>query len=165
MPERSCGSCTLCCKLFPIPELNKPAGKWCQHIAQGRGCGIHASRPGVCRDFDCQWINNHALGPEWKPEVSRFVLSIYPGANSLNVTVDPGVPNAWRREPYLSQFRRWAGAALAQGDQVLVFLGSKVTAILPDREIDLGEILPNDQIVSLKGPAGYDVRVKRDVTP
>lgn len=163
--ERSCGSCTLCCKLFPIPELNKPAGKWCQHIAQGRGCGIHLTRPNVCREFDCQWINNRELGPEWKPEISKFVLSIYPGANSLNITVDPGVPNAWRQEPYISSFRRWAGAALAQGDQVLVFLGSKVTAILPDREVELGEIRPNDRIISLKSAGGYDIRVERDVAP
>jgi hypothetical protein len=159
--DRSCGSCTLCCKLFPVPELNKPSGRWCQHIAQGRGCGIHETRPTVCRSFWCQWIENDDLGPEWKPEVSKFVLSIYPGSNSLAVTVDPANPRSWAREPYLSELRRFAAAALAQGDQVIVFKGDVGIAILPDREVELGPILPGDKLVTLKRGAAYDVEVRR----
>jgi hypothetical protein len=158
---RSCGSCTLCCKLFPVPDLAKPAGKWCQHIAQGRGCGMHEARPQVCRSFWCQWIENPDLGPEWKPEISKFVLSIYPGTNSLAVTVDPGVPGAWRREPYLSGLRQFAAVALAQGDQVIVFTGDRGTAVLPDGEAELGRILPGDRIVTLKNGAQYGVEVQR----
>lgn len=161
-PTRSCGSCTLCCKLFPVPELNKPSGRWCQHIAQGKGCGIHATRPQVCRAFFCQWIYNEELGPEWKPETSRFVLSIYPGSNSLVVTADPGNPRAWAREPYISGLRRFAAAALAQGDSVLVFNGDRGSAILPDREVELGVIRPGDRIVTVRGPKGFDVVVRRD---
>jgi len=161
-PTRSCGTCTLCCKIFSVPDLGKPAGKWCKHIVQGKGCGIHETRPQVCRAFFCQWIYNADLGPEWKPEVSRFVLSIYPGTNSLTVSADPGFPNAWREEKYLRQFRLWAAAALEQGDQVLVFSGARITAILPDREVDLGEIRPGDRIVSLKNGRGqFDVRLDR----
>ena len=158
---RTCGTCTLCCKLFPVPPLQKAAGQWCPHVVQGRGCGIHATRPDLCRAFDCQWIENPDLGPEWKPEISKFVLSIYPGTNSLAVTVDPGFPANWRQPAYLPSLRRWAGAALAQGNQVLVFTGRKVTAILPDREQDLGEIGPGDAIVSLKNARGYAVEVRR----
>ena len=158
---RSCGSCTLCCKLFPVPELSKPAGVWCQHIAQGRGCGIHLSRPNVCRAFECQWIENEDLGPEWKPEVSKFVLSIYPGSNSLVVTVDVANPRSWAREPYLSQLRRFAAAALAQGDQVIVFKGNHGTAILPDREVELGVIVPGDRLVTLRRGMDYNVEVRR----
>lgn len=160
-PTRSCGSCTLCCKLFPVPELEKPAGRWCRHIVQGKGCGIHATRPEVCRAFFCQWIHNEELGPEWKPETCRFVLSIYPGSNSLAVTADPGQPRAWAREPYLGQLRRWAAAALAQGDGVLVFMGDRGVAILPDGEAELGSIRPGDRIVTLRGPRGFEVRVER----
>lgn len=160
--EKTCGTCTLCCKIFPVPELGKPAGKWCRHIVQGKGCGIHETRPQVCRAFFCQWIYSADLGPEWKPEVSRFVMSVYPGTNSLNLSTDPGYPNAWREEKYLTRLRIWAKAALEQGDQVLVFNGPRVTAILPDREVDLGEILPGDRIVSLKNGRGqFDVRLDR----
>jgi hypothetical protein len=158
---RSCGSCTLCCKLFPVPELEKPAGRWCQNIAQGRGCGIHQTRPPVCRAFWCQWIENTDLGPEWKPEVSKLVLSIYPGTNSLAVTVDPAQPASWRKEPYLSGLRRFAAGALAQGDQVLVFTGSRVTAVLPDGESELGLIQPGDRIVTLRAGHAFRVEVQR----
>lgn len=161
MTAKTCGTCTLCCKLFPVPPLAKPAGKWCPHVVQGRGCGIHETRPQLCRAFDCQWLENSDLGPEWKPEISKFVLSIYPGTNSLAVTVDPGFPGNWRQEPYLRNLRRWAEAALSQGDQVIVFTGGKATAILPDREQELGEIGPGDAILSLKGPRGYAVEVRR----
>jgi hypothetical protein len=159
--NRSCGSCTLCCKLFPVPELGKPSGRWCQHIAQGRGCGIHETRPPVCRAFWCQWIENDELGPEWKPEISKFVLSIYPGSNSLAVTIDPASPANWRKEPYLSGLRRFAAAALAQGDQVIVFRGDIGTAVLPDGEMELGRIAPGDRIVTLKRGAEYGVEVRR----
>jgi hypothetical protein len=161
MTDRACGSCTLCCKLFPVPELEKPAGRWCRHIAQGRGCGIHETRPPVCRAFWCQWIENPDLGPEWKPEVSKFVLSIYPGTASLAVTVDPGSPPTWRQEPYIGSLRRWAAAALAEGNQVIVFRHDVGTAILPDRDIELGRIMPGDRIVTLKGATGYHVEVRR----
>jgi hypothetical protein len=158
---RSCGSCTLCCKLFPVPELTKPSGRWCQHIAQGKGCGIHETRPKVCRSFWCQWIENPDLGPEWKPEISKFVLSIYPGSNSLAVTVDPATPTTWRQEPYLSGLRRFAAAALQQGDHVIVFKGDHCTAVLPHGEIELGRILPSDRIVTLKRGNDYSVEVRR----
>jgi hypothetical protein len=161
MTDRTCGTCTLCCKLFPVPPLEKPAGQWCQHCKPGRGCGIHETRPQLCRDFDCQWLQNTDLGPEWKPEIAKFVLSIYPGTNSLAVTVDPGFPGQWRQEPYLGNLRRWAEAALAQGDQVIVFTGARATAILPDREVELGAIGPGDRIVSLKRAAGYAVELRR----
>ena len=40
-PGRECGACTLCCKVFDVPVLEKPAGQWCKHCLPGRGCGIH----------------------------------------------------------------------------------------------------------------------------
>ena len=160
-PDKNCGSCTLCCKLFPVPELGKPSGKWCRHIVQGRGCGIHGTRPPVCRAFNCQWLYNPDIGPEWKPETCKFVLSIYPDSNSLVVTGDPGFPRNWAREPFFSELKRWAVAALEQGDCIIAFQGNVASAILPDGEKPLGKILPGDRIVSLKSAAGYNVVVRR----
>ena len=39
---RHCGGCTLCCKLIPVEELNKPAGARCKHVRTGKGCSIYA---------------------------------------------------------------------------------------------------------------------------
>lgn len=160
-PARGCGSCTLCCKLFPVPDLDKPAGRWCAHVAQGAGCGIHATRPQVCRAFFCQWIYNEDLGPEWKPETARFVLSIYPGSNALAVTVDPAQPAAWKRAPYHDEIRRWARAALEQKTQVVVFVGTRATVVLPEEDVELGPLGPGDAISVGRVGARWEARVKR----
>ncbi len=162
---RSCGTCTLCCKLFPVPELGKAAGRWCPHVIQGRGCAIHDHRPPVCRAFNCQWLYNADLGPEWKPERAKFVLSIYPGSQSLAVTVDPGEPLAWTREPYYRNLKRWAAAALEEGEQVVVFNGNAATILLPHADIALGPLKPGDTIVVRRkaGPLGpvFDAVTRR----
>ena len=38
VPGRECGSCSLCCKVYNVPEIEKPAGKWCRHCTPGKGC-------------------------------------------------------------------------------------------------------------------------------
>jgi hypothetical protein len=87
------------------------------------------------------------LGPEWKPVRAKFVLSIYPGSQSLAVTVDPGEPLAWTKEPYYYRIKRWATAAAERGEQVVVFNGQAATIVLPERDIALGVLEPGDSIV------------------
>lgn len=69
-----CGTCTLCCEgqirtvlqdnevEHPLYEAVKDGSTWiipkdenkrCIHLGSN-GCNIHASRPGVCRSFDCR---------------------------------------------------------------------------------------------------------------
>ncbi len=64
--RRSCGTCTLCCKLplidwvsdSPVgrPPLKKARNTWCEYCAPGRGCTIHAQRPISCASFQCLWL-------------------------------------------------------------------------------------------------------------
>ena len=56
VPGRSCGTCTLCCKLLQVPEVEKPLGEWCRHCDKGVGCTIYAERPQRCRDFFCGYL-------------------------------------------------------------------------------------------------------------
>jgi hypothetical protein len=43
MHARSCGTCSLCCKLPYVAELNKPINTWCPHARPGHGgCSIYA---------------------------------------------------------------------------------------------------------------------------
>jgi len=105
---RSCGACSLCCRLLEIssehaPEIAKPAGAWCRHCVKP-GCGIYASRPSLCRDFECHWLSNPRLGDEWYPPTSGMVLTF--ADSTLNVVVDPDRPDAWLAEPYNSQIAR-----------------------------------------------------------
>jgi hypothetical protein len=98
---RSCGPCTLCCKLPAIndPDLVKPAGKWCGHCKPGSGCKIHDTRPQSCRDFQCAWTQIRSAGdtlPEhWRPDkIKAYLISTVDGQN-LHVVVDPARPDAW----------------------------------------------------------------------
>ncbi|HUZ74544.1 MAG TPA: YkgJ family cysteine cluster protein [Stellaceae bacterium] len=78
---RSCGSCSLCCKVFSIddPPVVKPAGRWCGHCRPGHGgCGIYAARPMTCRTFRCQWLKEDAMPDALRPDRCGFVLVIPP---------------------------------------------------------------------------------------
>jgi len=147
-PGRECGSCTLCCKVYDVPALEKLAGTWCRHCLPGRGCGIHATRPEHCRSFHCLWMTQGWLGPEWKPDRSKIVLSIDPVTRFLFAQVDPGAAGAWRREPFYGQLRAWAAAALRESRHVVVFVNKSATVVLPDRDVPVGILAPGDRLVA-----------------
>lgn len=147
-PGRSCGTCTLCCKVYDVPAVDSVAGQWCRHTVSGRGCGIHATRPDHCRAFHCFWMTESWLGPEWKPDRAKMVLTLDPLTRNMNVQVDPGQANAWRREPYYGQLRRWAVASAPKGRHVLVHVNRTTTMVLPDRDVPLGVVAPDERIVT-----------------
>lgn len=144
--ERRCGDCGLCCKLLAVDEIGKPAHRWCDHFVPGDGCGIYEARPQACSTFQCVWLRQTDLGAEWKPNRAHFVMYLDTRQKQLVVNVDPGHANAWRTEPYLSEFRRWARRGLEEGPQLVVKIRRRIIAILPDREIDFGELADNERI-------------------
>jgi uncharacterized protein len=99
--ERPCSECRLCCKLFPVPLLQKPAGAWCRHSCAA-GCAIHSDnaakeansaegdspvladpragtvpsrQPEVCRQYDCYWRDHDELPEQWRPDRIRVVVT------------------------------------------------------------------------------------------
>lgn len=154
---RSCGTCSLCCKLPPIEKhqvttghwFEKKAGKWCEFCKPGTGgCKIYDSRPEVCSKYLCMWLTNSELGPEWYPQKSKIVLSPEHEGNRLTIYVDPAVPNRWREEPYYSQIKHWGRTGFEQQFQVLIYIGYRVIAVLPNKEVDLGICNPDDHIMT-----------------
>src|SRR5258708_2222159 len=72
--NRECGSCSMCCTIIGIDELNMAPDVWCQHCKPGHGCTIYDQRPEVCRDYMCLWLYQVAI-PDWmKPSESRIIL-------------------------------------------------------------------------------------------
>jgi Fe-S-cluster containining protein len=161
VPGRSCGTCSLCCKLLPIRELNKPAGQWCIHAVPGSGCNIHHDRPPTCRQFFCSWRLDPNLGPEWKPDVARFVLSADPARHALVLSVDPGMPLAWKREPYYGRLRQFAGRLFAENKRLLVDLRDKITVILPDRDVPIGLVGPGEEIAVWREGSTYGAALRQ----
>jgi len=161
---RSCGVCSLCCKLLPVAELGKPAAQWCVHAVRGGGCGNYADRPATCRQFFCAWRRDPSLGAEWKPDLARFVLSRDSAAQALVVTVDPGMPLSWKRQPYYERLKRMSEQAFRQGRKVLVSLRGQTTVVLPDRDVPLGAVAPDEIVIWREGMA-YGAARRREVDP
>lgn len=147
IPGRSCGTCTLCCKLMPVDEIGKPVGQWCKHCAPGRGCTIYENRPGECRSFHCAWLTAADVGPEWQPLKSKMVVYVDAGGQRLGIHVDPSRPMAWREEPYYSQLKEWAVRGAQAKRQVIVYIKDRVIVLLPGKEVDLGVLARGDQVV------------------
>jgi hypothetical protein len=108
---RVCGSCSLCCKLLPIPgpPLHKPAGVRCQHQRTGKGCTVYADRPMACRVFACRWLADLETAGMPRPDRCHYVIDLTGDYVELvhdtgerqkvgvvQVWVDPAFPDAWR---------------------------------------------------------------------
>ena len=144
-PKKTCGECTLCCKVMAIEELAKAAGSWCPHCKPGIGCRIYADRPTECQTFNCLWLIDDRLDHRWKPIKSKLVLTT--SQDGIEIRCDPGFPGAWRKEPFRSEIHSWAVSAEPHDGTALVIVGYKMTLVTPDREFDLGVVRPDERIV------------------
>jgi len=106
--NRTCGDCSLCCLLFHVPELEKPADQWCSHCRPGHGgCSIYEQRAPVCRGFRCLWLDpTGPLSDAWFPKTSGIIAYLEPDADTgemvLHLLVDPQTPDRWNEEPFAS---------------------------------------------------------------
>lgn len=96
-----CGTCTACCRTFAVPTLNKPAGKWCQHCAIGKGCTIYEQRPKPCLNYECLWLQSqrqpNGLDIELRPDKCKVVFSQTTNPHVVAAFTAPHSPDAWRR--------------------------------------------------------------------
>lgn len=116
---RDCGGCTLCCRLVPVRELDKPAGERCRHQRTGKGCAVYqrAGFPMSCRFWSCAWLTGDDTADLRRPDRSRYVIDPMPdyvtlvndetGARSplevVQIWCDPKFPDAWK-DPALLDF-------------------------------------------------------------
>jgi hypothetical protein len=161
--DRRCGTCTMCCKVMGIKEIEKPSGQWCPHCLPRKGCAIYDGRPAECRTFNCDWLTAEALGPEWKPEKSKIVLvSRY---HRTVAYVDPASPGAWKKSPYYERLMALMQVALPDNRLVYVSVAERYTLLLPDRHRKLGPLGPDDEVLlkTVRTARGleYQVEVKR----
>ncbi len=151
--NRACGSCTLCCKLLKIPETDSGKGDWCQHCSVGKGCNIYADRPQRCSDFMCGYLVWDAVPDRWHPAKSRIIVVSELGFR-INFTVDPSAPGRWREAPWYNDIKALAVMSFQQGKQVLVTIGNKAIAVLPDRDMDLGVVGDDEVVITGQRPDG-----------
>ena len=161
-PGRNCDGCTMCCKIFGIPELEKPRHRWCSHCTVGVGCRIYDRRPPSCREFVCGYLVDGRVPEHWKPSKSRMVLTTEDDGRRLVIHVDTGRPDAWRKAPYYAEIKQMALTAARNRHQVIVWQGPNAIAILPDRDKVLGPVGPGQIIVTTESdiPGGGDLDVE-----
>jgi hypothetical protein len=157
---RSCGDCTLCCKLLAVKDLGKPRDVWCTHCKPGRGCLIYASRPRDCTAFNCGYLMSADLGEEWKPNRSKIVLAPEAGVNRIIAFVDPQRADAWKREPYYSGLKKLAAGAAMHGGWVIVRVERHTYVIFPDRDVDLGDVGDDETVITGESRTPMGVRLE-----
>jgi hypothetical protein len=116
---RRCGGCTLCCKLLPVAEIDKPAGQRCKHQSHAKGCAVYqkSAFPYSCAMWNCRWLANLDTADLRRPDRSHYVLDVMPDYVTLRnnqtgedtkveivqVWVDPDFPDA-HRDPALRAY-------------------------------------------------------------
>ena len=93
---RTCGDCTLCCKLMGVPELKKPSARWCASCDQGKGCTVYEERPPSCRNFQCFWLMDENFPEEFRPDRIHALAAFNDAPDSCVLHVDPAHPKAMR---------------------------------------------------------------------
>ncbi len=77
-PARSCGPCSLCCKVMSVSAIPKGSGVWCPHVKRATGgCAIYEDRPRACRYWKCAWLEgNAAFTDADRPDLTGVVPSV-----------------------------------------------------------------------------------------
>jgi len=109
---RRCGACSLCCTVLRVDEIAKLGGTVCQHVRDGGGCAIHASRPQICRAYHCLWLRGDPqpgtgrggqLGDDDRPDRLGAVLDVVQTGASVRLSIRQATPHSYDRSPRLQQ--------------------------------------------------------------
>jgi hypothetical protein len=81
--------------------------------------------------------------------------------------VDPGRPDVWKAESFYSQLKLWAIENVSDHRQVVVYVGRRAIVILPNKDVDLGEVGEDEFIMTIgyRGPNGIEyeaIKLKHD---
>ncbi|MDR3518330.1 MAG: hypothetical protein P4M00_21250 [Azospirillaceae bacterium] len=129
MSSRSCASCTLCCKLMGVPELKKPAARWCSDCDQAQGCTVYERRPPSCRNFACFWLMDDQFPDEMRPDRIHALLAFNDTPDSVVLHVDPAHPAAVRS----AEVSALIDALLKNYQKLFVLMGRHSAMLTPSR--------------------------------
>jgi hypothetical protein len=81
------------------------------------------------------------------------------------IMVDPARPLAWKMQPYYGRLKEWSGRAFVEDKRIVaVVAGGESTVILPDRDVPIGVLGPNDMILLGRRGLAYHAE-KRERPP
>jgi hypothetical protein len=126
--QRSCGECSLCCVALRVDELGKLAGEPCPKLGPAGGCTIHATRPRVCREYHCHWLEGGLEGGD-RPDRIGGIVDFAPGGLALHMAIVEAEPGALAASP------RLRAIAAAHRDSVDVRVTDTRDVLDPDRPV------------------------------
>ena len=138
-PARTCGSCSLCCKVLKIEELQKPMGAWCPNFKAGSGCSVYGAHPPSCQTFQCLWLISPTMPDSARPDRCKVVLTIDDGGRRIIARADPAHPGAWRQQPLYGQLKHWAAEGWSKGRTIWAMVGRRMWLVAPGQDVDVGE--------------------------
>jgi Fe-S-cluster containining protein len=77
-----------------VDELAKPAGQDCVHQQGELGCGIHASRPPVCRGYHCLWLQG-GLEDDERPDRTGGIVDLEAVGAAVQLAIREVRPGAF----------------------------------------------------------------------
>lgn len=137
-----CADCDGCCRVFEVKPVDKAFGEPCKHLGRtlvGPGCTIYETRPDVCRNYVCLWLDSQrrtdvpSLPEALRPNVCKVVMGWPWGVEkeTLFVYPYPGYENNWRIPPVSNHLRM----ILARGGKIVVVTGKTRIAINRDMAV------------------------------
>lgn len=118
--RRTCGTCTACCTVLGVVELEKPAGVACADIRPAKrdrptGCSRYETRPETCQVYRCLWLDG-LLDRPYRPDKVGLVLDAATGTGRLAAVHErTGIPLMVAREVWPGASRAAAGRTLIEG--------------------------------------------------
>jgi len=147
-PERACGGCTLCCTVLRVDALHKLGGTPCpeqrspgEAARLGGGCGIHATRPRICRRYRCLWLQG-GLEAGDRPDRLGAVLDLVTVGAETRLEIHEAEPGAYERSPRLRE------------------IAGRHRAAMPVRILDTGDVHDPDRPYRVLLPDGDELRVR-----
>lgn len=137
---RSCGTCSLCCTILRVDELAKPAGRDCIHQRGPHGCGIHATRPPICRAYRCLWLQGGLEDGE-RPDATGGVVDLETTGVGLRLAIREARPGAF------------------DGSPALQAIAARHRASMPVRITDTGDVADPDRPFRVLLADGVEQRV------
>ena len=133
-PETSarndCGTCTYCCHVMKVKELNKPANTACTHCIEGNGCAIYNDRPVSCRQYECLWLRSQQfdkpLSAGLRPDRCKVVIGTLNQGNDIVLYTEPAHQNAWQQPA----FSEALGLFVTRGVPVYISVNDQLTRIV-----------------------------------
>src|SRR4029079_15886073 len=96
--------------------------------------------PHECRTFNCLWLSDENFADEFKPLRSKIVFTVEHGGRRVSAHVDAAFPGAWQEKKLYALRKRSSAVQALKNSQLLVFIGKRAIAVLPDRDVDLGDV-------------------------